>query len=245
VVVEQDEMLVISPDDLRVASGGVSLKRIANPELAEYIAEAQDLAATYVNQDTLLFHQTEQIVQWRGENLRFHLMHAPIRTILGYRLLTGAFQGQDTFVGIDDTPAPTTGSPTVLPTNLGGIKIIRTINGGDASSFLSAVGVGSTIGDSMQIEQEITYTAGYDDGTVQPDGYSIPFPRWLKTAVRLIAVDLLGDWESGRRGMAGLQQMRIADAVWRKPTNRSKDEIVIPLKAKAILDRHYRPWITG
>lgn len=81
---------------------------------------------------------------------------------------------------------------------------------------------------------KVSYTAGYDDGTIQSDGLSFPYPRWLRDATRLIARSIIEQDILNENGLGGIEMLRVGQVEIRKKSQGM--DVAIPNLAKMLLD---------
>jgi hypothetical protein len=65
----------------------------------------------------------------------------------------------------------------------------------------------------------LSYTAGYDDGDLQADDLSYPYPDWLRDGTRVIATALIQQDVLSRMGMGGLEQIKVGFVEARRAAN--------------------------
>lgn len=246
--------MYLTPDEFRRSPMGTGklIKTMDDVELADYLQQAKDLIDAHCDNDFSYREEPEELRPWKGEGYTVHPFYAPVRTVQRYWLVTGAYSGHDFSWDIGAVPAgapPTLLGRTLPPTTWGQVKLNRSLNELDASTWLiSITGIGA-LADFEQMYIGLSYTSGYDEGTVQADGYSLPYPSWLKSAARWVTRDIIIDSGLNSRGMGGLQEIRVADTLYRKPTQRGRtsqyDDPALNPQARRILDRHQTVWAAG
>jgi hypothetical protein len=85
----------------------------------------------------------------------------------------------------------------------------------------------------------ISYTVGYDDGTVQPDGVSMPLPEWVKEAARSALVNYLSKRMRVRRGRALAGSYRLGNI---SETYSGDIDFELPQSVKDMIARNTQNW---
>lgn len=83
----------------------------------------------------------------------------------------------------------------------------------------------------------LSYTCGFDSGTVQSDGYSVTAPQWLQEATRLIAIGLITERSFDSQGMSGIDSAKQGEASFKRAKNSA---FSLPDSAKRLLRQHRR-----
>lgn len=171
----------------------------------------------------------------------------PVRSISSFQIVTGQNYGTGAFTGITIpvTPVIPSSNPLKPPRVFGSVFVDN--NRGFVQTTLGSLNFDPFIQifpNSLQPTSVLmTYTAGYDPGIAQSDGYILLYPDWLVNATRMIATEMVGERILGASGMTGLQSLTVGDVHMSKMSGRLRGQdqhSAIPADAKEILRPHQR-----
>ena len=247
-------MAYLLVEDFRTYSAGVDVSTIQDGQISTVLDSASALCDAYTNTTwgyQSVFQEPHDLNPLTGAVAwETYLYYTPVRTI------TAAFVSNSLNVNSSDfyrfnLPTGTTAGPSdlpagQLPTNFGSIFLDRQrdiVSISYTALQFGLVGQVFPFTSFTHPQVFVSYTAGYDNGTVQPDGYTLPVPTWLKEATRLIAAAMLSESNLAAQGLSGIQQVRQGQTEFRRSSEsggNSSGDFTIPTEVVKLLRLHRR-----
>lgn len=210
-------MSYISLANFQSYSGGIDITNIADDELQAVLDSAASLIDAETNNSWAYQTIYEEQHDWdtgRETNWQGYPYYRPLRTLTQFDLASSINPTNGDFYKVP-IPVTPTGPPTLrpgqLPTNYGQVNVDRDRGILMTTYTLLQWGLPQVffpIGPFKPVQLLISYTSGYDDGTIQSDGYSLPAPAWLSEINRMAAMSLLVQRATGAAGMLGFKEVR-------------------------------------
>jgi len=238
----------ITPDDFRTYSGGIDTTIISDDELIQILIAASEMADGFCQTSFQYQNITNEMHSFdldTSVGWKVYPYYLPVRTIGKFSIAVGEAGGE--FVGADIAVEPASPAGLTVPPQRFGSVYVDNSRGFIQSSYqiLNYFGVGifNIFPQAIPPTLSLSYTAGYDNGEIQDDGYSLPFPNWLSYATRLIAIEMVGERMLGAQGLAGIMSATVGDVHISRGNTHFRvidPHISIPPEARELLRRHRR-----
>lgn len=242
--------LYLEPQELERFTMGMEIPEdLEGPDqMAGLVATACDLIDAYTGNSFSYQHIKGEKHIWDGSGSLKTYLYLPIRVITDFEVSVSVHGGKSDGWRAESLPTipplVEPDDPTELPEELGDIDIDRVMNAIEPTMLpfsisgllLSYAGYGLS-----QARIKVSYTAGFDDGSVQADGYTLSPPQWLRTATRMTALWLLERSIVNDDGMAGLNSKRVGGV----SRTRKIENAPLPPDIASLLQTDGSVWASG
>ncbi|MGI0133599.1 MAG: hypothetical protein ACREBW_01400 [Candidatus Micrarchaeaceae archaeon] len=246
-------MAYLSIDDFKDYSGGIDLTQLRDDdELNAILATASALCDAETNSVwnyQVLTNEPHDLTTGRSIAWETYAYYSPVRIITGAFISNSLNVSQSNFyefpIPMGSQPGPPGLPAGSLPTNFGGIFLDRERDIVSINYTTLQFGLAGQIFPFTSFTHPqifLSYSAGYDDGTIQSDGHSLPAPSWLREATRLIAGAMVSERNLAAQGLSAVQQVRQGQSEFRRATegNSGSSGFTLPVEVRQLLRLHHK-----
>jgi hypothetical protein len=245
-------------DEFKQDTGGWDITDIGDTELGNMLLRASELIDDYTLATWGYQDVQDEVHEYKTIGRPIYLRRRPVRVIKNFRILIGTSMSLNNSLSTSFGTIPTTPvgpqwlQPGQLPTQFGYIILDRSMDRIEISvtTFNIRILGMPWLNGLERPKILISYTAGYNrelddlgNPYIAPDGYTSPYPTWLKQATRLITGALIGSRNTRAQGLGGVSQVRQGDSEFRLEKNAPGDSDasdIIPNEALLYLRRKRR-----
>lgn len=215
---------------------------LTEAELNRTIQSATKLILAHTHGDLLCQTYPDEIHRYVIDAstgaLTMRLHHKPARLVTNVSFLLGFWAGGRYGPGFGVTPPENVNPPVIM----GNLVLDRNSNLARVYRPVLSYNPGFQIAAS-QARLGVTYTGGYDDGTMQADGVGLPAPFWLKEVSRLATIHLLEQRKRRRKGRGWKGSYSVGTVS--ESYGESVHDDTLPQSLIDIIDRNYQNYSMG